>query len=248
MPLRKHADKMRSLLPQGARERLYELHPGRARRWQQHPGLQRVAPTGKVVLTFDDGPDPDATPAVLDALDQIGATATFFLLGTQAVSNPEMAAEIVRRGHEVGLHGNNHVRHDRTEPADSAQDLMDGFEALENVLGVRCSWYRPPYGKMSPAAAQTCAELGMTIVYWSAWGLDWEEVGADRIATVACAQIDDGGIVLLHDSARYARRVSAAPTAAALPMLAANAEARGLSLVALRDATDARLDEAGVMT
>lgn len=246
MSLRKHTDKLRSLLPQGARERLYELHPGRARRWQKHPGIERVAPTGKVVLTFDDGPDPDATPAVLDALDQIGATATFFLLGTQVVSNPEMAAEIVRRGHEVGLHGNNHVRHDRTEAADSAKDLRDGFHALENLLGIRCRWYRPPYGKMSPAAARTCAELGMTIVYWSAWGLDWEEVGADRIATVATSQIDDGGIVLLHDSARYARRGSAAPTAAALPMLAANAEARGLSLVALRDTMmDARLQAAG---
>lgn len=248
MPLRKHADKMRSLLPQGVRERLYELHPGRARRWQQHPGIERVAAAGKVVLTFDDGPDPDATPAVLDALDQIGATATFFLLGTQAVSNPQMAAEIVKRGHEIGLHGNHHVRHDRTEPAGSAQDLKDGFVALEKVLGVRCRWYRPPYGKMSTAAARTCAELRMSIVYWSAWGLDWEEVGADRIATVASSQIDDGGIVLLHDSARYARRASAAPTAAALPMLAANAEARGLSLVALRDAMDARPQEAGAMT
>jgi peptidoglycan/xylan/chitin deacetylase (PgdA/CDA1 family) len=245
MSLRKHADKLRSVLPQGVRERLYELHPGRARRWQQHPGVERVAPAGKVVLTFDDGPDPEGTPAVLDALDQIGATATFFLLGTQVVANPELAVEIMKRGHEIGLHGNNHLRHDRTEPSESDKDLRDGFAALENLLGVRCRWYRPPYGKMSPAAAETCEQLGMTIVYWSAWGLDWEEVGADRIATVASSQIDDGGIVLLHDSARYARRGSAAPTAAAIPMLAATAEARGLSLVALRDAVGARLESAG---
>ena len=245
MSLHTHADKLRSLLPQGARERLYELHPGRARRWRQHPGVERLEPTGKVVLTFDDGPDHDATPAVLDALDQVGATATFFLLGTQAAANPELAVEITRRGHEIGLHGNNHVRHDRITPAESARDLKDGLHALEDVVGVRCHWYRPPYGKMSPAAAQTCAELGMTIVYWSAWGLDWEEVGAERIATVASSQIDDGGVVLLHDSARFARRASAAPTAAAIPIIAANAEARGLSLVALRDATDAPLHVAG---
>lgn len=236
MPVRTHADKLRSLLPHAARERLYEWHPGRARRWQRYPGIDRVPRAGNVVLTFDDGPDPDATPAVLDSLDQVGATATFFLLGTQAKANPGLAVEVRERGHEIGLHGHDHIRHDRTPAADSAGDIRAGFAELEDLLGVRCRWYRPPYGKMSDAAAQACAELQMTVVYWSAWGLDWEDVGSDRIAAVASSQIDDGGIVLLHDSARYARRLSAAPTAAAIPTIAGNTAARGLSLVALRDA------------
>ncbi len=64
---------------------------------------------------------------------------------------------------------------------------------------------------------EACRELGMTPVYWSAWGLDWEDVEAGRIARVASEQLDDGGILLLHDSARYGRRPTAQPTAKQFP-------------------------------
>jgi peptidoglycan/xylan/chitin deacetylase (PgdA/CDA1 family) len=236
MTMRQSVDRLRSLLPQSARERLYEWHPGRARRWELHPGIQRVPAAGQVVLTFDDGPDEDTTPAVLDALERCGATATFFLLGQQALARRDLALEVVRRGHEVGLHGFGHGRHDRMEAASSRDDLIRGSAALEDVLGIRCRWYRPPYGKMSAAADEACRTLGMRIVYWSAWGLDWEGVDADRIAAVANSQIADGAIVLLHDSARYARRPSAQPTADAIAAIAAGCQARDLSLVSLGEA------------
>jgi peptidoglycan/xylan/chitin deacetylase (PgdA/CDA1 family) len=236
MTVLKHATKLRSLLPLRARERLYSLSPTRARRWQRYPGIERIDPGGHAVLTFDDGPDPLITPAVLDALDDIGARATFFLLGSQLHASPELGQEIVSRGHEIGLHGYGHERHDRIKPAESRDDVRRGFAVVSETLGVQCRWYRPPYGKMSDAAAEACRELGMTVVYWSAWGLDWEPVDSDRIAGVAAEQLDDGGILLLHDSARYAKRPSAQPTADALGMIAAQARARGISLVALRDA------------
>jgi peptidoglycan/xylan/chitin deacetylase (PgdA/CDA1 family) len=92
---------------------------------------------------------------------------------------------------------------------------------------------------MSAAADEACRELGMTTVYWSAWGFDWENVGADRIASVALSQIEDGAIVLLHDSALYARRASAQPTADAIPLIAAGVQARDLSLVSLGEAIGA---------
>jgi peptidoglycan/xylan/chitin deacetylase (PgdA/CDA1 family) len=92
---------------------------------------------------------------------------------------------------------------------------------------------------MSAAADDACRELGMTTVYWSAWGLDWEEVDADRIASLTLSQIEDGAIVLLHDSALYARRTSARPTAEAIPLIAAGVQARGLSLVSLGEAIGA---------
>ncbi len=235
MTLRHSIDQLRYLLPQSARERLYEWHPGRARRWQEHPGVQRV-PAGNVVLTFDDGPDEDATVRVLDALELCDAKATFFLLGSQTVARPDLALEVMRRGHEIGLHGFDHRRHDRVDDATSRDDLARGSAALEDILGIRCRWYRPPYGKMSAAADDACRALGMTTVYWSAWGLDWEDTDADRIASVALAQVQDGGIVLLHDSPLYARRTSARPTAEALPLIAAGVQARELSLVTLGEA------------
>lgn len=239
MLLRKRASGLRSLLPQAAREQLYAWHPGRARRWQKYPGLERVEAGGRAVLTFDDGPDPDATPAVLDALDAVGVRATFFVLGTQVESHPDLAREVAQRGHEIALHGYGHERQDRIDADHSAEDMRRGFSVLEEHLGVRCRWYRPPYGKMSAGAAQTCASLGMNVVYWSAWGLDWEEVSAGRIAEVASGQLDDGGILLLHDSARNARRASAAPTAEAIETIAENAGALGISLMSLTQALGA---------
>lgn len=233
MKLQRSASRLRSLLPQAARERLYEWHPGRARRWEKYPGLERVEPGGHAVLTFDDGPDPDATPAVLEALDRAGARSTFFFLGTQVESHPDLARHVVECGHEIGLHGYRHERQDRIDSDRSVDDMHHGFAVLEEHLGVRCRWYRPPYGKMSEGAAQTCASLGMNIVYWSAWGLDWEEVPAARIAEVATRQLDDGGILLLHDSARHARRASAAATADAIEILAESTRKQGISLMSL---------------
>ena len=231
-----YAHGARSLLPQAARERLYEWHLGRARRWRRRAGVQRVEPGGHAVVTLDDGPDEDATPAVLDALDATSARATFFLLVSQMHRHSSIAHEVVRRGHEIGLHGYEHQRHDRIRAAHSRDDVMRGFEAIEEGTGVHCRWYRPPYGRMSEASAEACHELGMTPVYWSAWGVDWENVGAARIAQVASAQLDDGAILLLHDSARYGRRSSALPTARAIPLIAARAAERGIALVSLGEA------------
>lgn len=236
MKLRRGSSVLRSLLPQVAREQMYAWHPGRARRWQRYPGLERLQPCGHAVLTFDDGPDRDATPAVLDALDRAGAHATFFVLGTQVETCPDLARELVQRGHEVALHGYRHERQDRIDPERSAEDVRRGHAILHAQLGAECRWYRPPYGKMSESAARVCSSLGMSVVYWSAWGLDWEEVAAARIADVAAGQLDDGGILLMHDSARYGRRVSATPTIEAIEIIAENAYKRGIPLTSLGEA------------
>ena len=232
----KQTHKLRQFIPRSARERLYEWHPGRAARWRRHPGIERVAPGGHTILTFDDGPDADSTPAVLDALDLTGARATFFVLGSQLNAHADIAHEIVRRGHEIGLHGYGHERQDLIDPAHSRDDVLRGCAAVEEAIGVRCQWYRPPFGKMSAAAAEACREVGLATVYWSAWGLDWENLPATRIAEVAGEQIDDGGILLLHDTAVYGQRPSALPTAEAIPLIAERTNTRGLALISLGNA------------
>ena len=75
----------------------------------------------------------------------------------------------------------------------------------------------------------------MHLVYWSAWGMDWESLSAERIAEIASADLDDGAILLLHDSARYGRRSSAIPTARAIPLIATQAAERGIALVSLEE-------------
>jgi peptidoglycan/xylan/chitin deacetylase (PgdA/CDA1 family) len=101
-------------------------------------------------------------------------------------------------------------------------------------------YYRPPYGKLTAAAADVCRRHGLEVVYWSDWGLDWEPLPAERVAARVVRDLDDGAIVLLHDSARYATRPSAGPTAEALSAIGAAAEAKGLRLVTLTQAREPR--------
>jgi peptidoglycan/xylan/chitin deacetylase (PgdA/CDA1 family) len=225
----------RDRLPLALRCALQEHSPGRPRRWRRVPGLQRVAPGGRVALTFDDGPDPglEETPAVLAALDEVGAKATFFLVGERVEAAPELAAEIVGRGHEVGVHGRAHLQNDAVSDAESAADIEAGHAALAELGGAAPRFYRPPFGRLTATGAETCERLGLEIAYWSTWGLDWEPVPAERIARRVVRDLDDGGIVLLHDSSHYAMRDSARETARAIAPIAAAAAERGLALTTL---------------
>lgn len=226
----------RRLIPWALRRRLYDWDRGRRVRWDRWPGVESVVPAGHAVLTFDDGPDVDSTPAVLDALDQIEATATFFVVAEHVVEHPQLAREIAARGHEIGLHGLTHARRAALDPERSRSEIVDGIERIASVTGQRPHWFRPPYGLHSDATAEACDEEGLQLVYWSAWGLDWEPLEPREIAQLVGRSLKDGAIVLLHDSARYAPRPSALPTAAAVVTLGVLARERALSFVALRDA------------
>jgi peptidoglycan-N-acetylglucosamine deacetylase len=230
--MRRNLHKLRRLLPLSLRCALQEHSPGRARRWRELPGIERVEPAGTAVLTFDDGPDPSSggTPAILDALDAANAKATFFLVGEQIAAAPDLVGEILARGHEVGVHGQRHFRHDRVPAAESIADIEVGYAAVAEAIGESPRFYRPPYGKLTPEGAAACRRLGLDIAYWSTWGLDWEPLRSARIAKRVNRDLDDGAIVLLHDSARYAARGGAAETAAAIEAIAARAAKLRLDL------------------
>jgi peptidoglycan-N-acetylglucosamine deacetylase len=196
-------------------------------RWRSFPGRER-AQSG-VALTFDDGPDPEVTPAVLDILDATGVRATFFLVGEQLLVHHELGGAIAAAGHEVALHGFRHVEHD--ELAEPREDLLRGLDAIEAATGTRPALVRPPYGRFSAASYAASRELGLEAVYWSAWGADWEAIGPARIAELVRRDLTPGAIVLLHDSARYAERPSARPTVEALPTILADIRAAGLEPV-----------------
>jgi peptidoglycan/xylan/chitin deacetylase (PgdA/CDA1 family) len=244
--MRRHVHRLRRLLPLSLRCALQEHSPSRSRRWRELAGIERVDQNGQAVLTFDDGPDsfPDGTGAVLDALDAASAKATFFLVGEQIADSPELALEIRARGHEIGVHGQRHFRHDRVPSAESVADIEAGYAAVAEIAGGEPSFYRPPYGKLSAAGAQTCRRLGLEVAYWSTWGLDWEPLPAQRIASRVNRDLDDGSIVLLHDSARYAARPSAIETARAIEAIAGRAAELSLDLVTLGDACGAPAQQA----
>lgn len=227
---------LRRLVPRPVRQRLYDWSPSRARRWRRVPGVEAVPVGAGAVLTFDDGPDPEATPAVLAALAAAGARATFFVLGRHVREQPELLGEIAAGGHEVALHGMEHYRHDQLSAQEAERELGAGVEAIETAGCGRPRWYRPPFGASSPTLAAVCERLGLRLAYWSAWGQDWEDDSPVRIAALVRRDLAPGAIVLLHDSARYAQRASATATAGAVPLIAADAQERGLDLVCLGEA------------
>jgi peptidoglycan/xylan/chitin deacetylase (PgdA/CDA1 family) len=197
--------------------------------WAELPGLERVG--DGIALSFDDGPDPDATPAALEALDAAGAKATFFFAGEQVEEHPELAREVVAHGHDIQVHCHEHVHHERL--ADPAADLRRALAAIEDACGVSPSLQRPPYGRFTGRSYQACVAAGLRPVYWSAWGEDWEALAPDRIADFVTRDLAPGVIVVLHDSARYAPRASALATADAIPLIASAAAELGLELCSI---------------
>src|SRR3954463_4240192 len=130
----------------------FQEHREMLQLWADLPALERVEQG--VAFTFDDGPDPDGTPEVLDALDEARAKATFFLVGEQVEAHPALAREIVSRQHEVQAHCYDHTHHERLE--DPAIDLRRTIAAIFKVPGVAPTLQRPPYGRFTPASHDAC--------------------------------------------------------------------------------------------
>jgi peptidoglycan/xylan/chitin deacetylase (PgdA/CDA1 family) len=191
----------------------------------------RIASPG-VAITFDDGPHPEGTPAVLEALAEAGATATFYLVGEQVERWPALAAQIAAAGHEIGLHGQIHrLLLRRTVPA-LRRDLLRALDVIGEASGRTPASYRPPYGVFSAGALGLVRELGLAPLLWSRWGRDWgpRETPA-LIAARASRDLRAGDVVLLHDADHYSAPGSWSRTAAALPSVLATVASRGLACV-----------------
>ncbi len=196
-------------------------------------GLPRGLPEASgVVLTFDDGPHPEGTPAVLERLEAAGARAAFFLVGEQVQRRPELAARIAAAGHVVALHGHRHRLQLRMSPTQVAADVACGRAAVEDAVGRRVDWHRPPYGIYSSAGLRAVRGGGMRPLLWSRWGKDWRKFTTPRrIAARATRALVPGDVILLHDADFYSARHSHRRTIAALDMILAELEQRKLDTV-----------------
>ena len=163
--------------------------------------LVRVRGAGRhVALTFDDGPDPEHTAGVLDALAARRVTATFFMLSERAEAEPELARRVVAEGHEIGLHGADHARLTELTRAEVAERVIGGRRRLERVTGTRVRLFRPPYGAQSPRTWLTARQAGMRVVVWNADTRDWApEQTPEGVAAAAARLASPGAILLLHD-------------------------------------------------
>lgn len=180
-----------------------------------------------IALTFDDGPHPYFTDAILSQLKDHGATATFFVVGSQVAKYPGLARSIVANGCE--LQGHTMTHHNLTRLTDDAvrQELRATQQLIRSVTGKNPVFFRPPGGQYTGRVTQIGEDMGMRMVLWSVFPRDHEENDPDAIVERVMAQARDGGIVLLHSGRR--------PTLAALPRVIAGLRARGYHFVTVND-------------
>jgi peptidoglycan-N-acetylglucosamine deacetylase len=199
---------------------------------------RRLPPgTRGVALTFDDGPHPEGTPALLDLLRDAGGKATFFLIGEQVERWPEIAERTAREGHTIALHGYRHRNLLRVPPRALASDLERGAHTIEHATGVVPALYRPPYGIFSPAGLAIARRRGYANLLWSRWGHDWRRFTTpERISAEVTRDLQDGDVLLLHDADHYSAPGSWRNTLAAMPRVLDELARRDLKAVTAQPA------------
>ncbi|HUJ61474.1 MAG TPA: polysaccharide deacetylase family protein [Kofleriaceae bacterium] len=179
----------------------------------------------RIALTFDDGPDPVRTPALLDALAELGVKATFFLLGSAATEHPELVARIARDGHEIGNHTFHHRYLPLVRSREVDRELADTDRAIASVTGCVPTLARPPYGGRSPWTVRAFARRAKRVVLWDVNSFDWKGAPAPEIARRVLARARPGSIVLMHEA-----RDGGEVTIEAVRLLVPELRARGYEL------------------
>jgi peptidoglycan/xylan/chitin deacetylase (PgdA/CDA1 family) len=201
---------------------------------------RRLADPRAVALTFDDGPHPRGTPAVLEILAAAGARATFFLVGEQVERTGGLTAEIAAAGHVVAVHGQRHRNLLRVPPRAAVADLDRAAAVIGDAAGAPVApLHRPPYGIYSWAALASVRARGWTPLLWSRWGRDWRaRATAESVAAEASGGLRGGEVLLLHDADDYGAPGSWRATVAALPRVLEAIAAAGLAPAAAAGASD----------
>jgi peptidoglycan/xylan/chitin deacetylase (PgdA/CDA1 family) len=168
------------------------------------PNLTRLpaaaAARGEIALTFDDGPDPQVTPQVLDLLDAHGAKATFFCTGKAARAQAALLREIVRRGHAIGNHSDRHSNFFAFSGYRGfRRELAAAQSALAAVTGSVPRMFRAPMGIRNPMLEPALAHAGLRYVSWTRRGFDAVRGGADGVYARLTDGLAAGDILLLHD-------------------------------------------------
>lgn len=187
-----------------------------------------------VALTFDDGPDPNVTPQILDLLDQHGAKASFFCIGKRAAAFPHIVQEIVRRGHTVENHSNNHpLGFAFYAPGALRRELHQGQATLTEISGTTPRFFRAPFGLRSPLLDPVTAEVPLCYVSWTRRGFDSTSRSPEKVLRRITRGLAAGDILLLHDTA-MAHTAGGTPVVLdVLPRLLERLEAAGLHAVSL---------------
>lgn len=205
------------------------------------PNLTRLpdpaARRGEIALTFDDGPDPEVTPRVLDLLDAHGAQATFFCVGARAAAHPDLVRAAAARGHAIENHS---ARHSTAFGwyglARLRAEILHAQDTLAALAGSAPRYFRCPFGMRSPLLDPVLAQTGLRLVSWTRRGYDTADRDATRVLGRLLRGLAAGDILVLHDGVATGRARPWSSALEALPALLDRIAAAGLRPVTLRDA------------
>lgn len=182
----------------------------------------------RLALTFDDGPSPQYTPAYLEVLREHGVRATFFMVGRQVKSSPELAAMIAADGHDIGNHTFDHPNLRRVSNDTIQQQIQSTNELLEQATGQQVRYFRPPGGNTNQNVTAVAAGKGLDVIMWNIDPRDWERSKTpDQIVTHILNNLQPGGIVVMHEGKPQ--------TLAALPVLINKLREQGWELVTVTE-------------
>ncbi len=203
----------------------------------QHELIVRRSPHPRsklVALTFDDGPWPTWTEAVLEVLAEHEVPATFFVLGRQAERHPALVKRIADGGHLLGSHSVSHKRFNTVKPARVHKETVQSRRLIADAVGVDSPWIRPPYGAMNAGAWGAVREAGGRVVLWDVDPEDWRKPGTKKIADRVVRATKPGSIVLLHDGGGDRTQ-----TVKALPKIIKRLRGKGYTFVTVEELVEA---------
>ena len=197
----------------------------------------------RVALTFDDGPHPEDTPAILEILHRTGVRATFFMIGKLARAHPDLVRQVVLAGHETGVHSDTHPWwFSLAGRARLRHEIRRAAATLQELAGRRQRFFRPPMGHKNFFLPEELAAADLQMATWSARSYDTLGRAPEKIRDLILARATPGGIILLHEGVkREAGHPS--PTVAALPAIIEGLRARHLEPVSLGDLRQAQEPE-----
>jgi peptidoglycan-N-acetylglucosamine deacetylase len=157
--------------------------------------------SGKIFITFDDGPDKDTTIPILDFLKKYKIKASFFVLGLNAKNHPDLIKRMINEGHTIGIHGHSHLHPWKVLPWNGMKDLSSGNEILRN-FGIKTNYVRPPFGKLNLLSLVYILIKRLTFVHWNLDPRDYDQNDSEKLFECIKYKIQKGNVVLLHDGRR----------------------------------------------
>ena len=183
-----------------------------------------------VALTVDDGPDPSFTPKLLDILKENNIHATFFVLGSQLEKYPDIGMRLLEEGNEIGNHTYSHPELPSIDASQIANEITQGTEAIQRVLGTKTKFFRAPKGLINDDVLRIAKEQDQLVIKWSITLEHRDSPTPHDMATRVIDKITPGGIILMHDG-----RLDRTRSIEALPVLIKGLQEKGYKFVTLSE-------------